>query len=576
MVDTERYLFLASAVAGRRVSVHVSAADDALAFSDGQSIVLPADNGRGEAEIRTEVVAQAALIAAGSLDPAILRQLLGRKLVAQRYVYLEILRANRVVADRLPWSFSARAELQQAPLTTSASASLAYASGNKSLPSVPPCFGTIRPLMALRRAVSDEGFSALTKKQQEGNFKKADVPELGDDEEGEESKILKLFQNPFAGNNPLSDMLNKILGSGSSKGKRDPNAGDGGSEMPVGRIERALRRGVNAVMAKVPIELPEIDLTAEAQSLSYPEWDEHKKTYRQNWVLVEEVEAWRPDGVQDVSEILKPPSRELQRQLGSLGLDHEMHRRQNEGTDLDLGPLLDCAIDLRTGHSPAALNIYRASRRTRRDLAVAIVLDISGSTGEQNAQGETIFQKQVRVAYQLSATLNTLGDSVAMFGFHSWGRKLVRVVRLKGHEERWSGRIAERFGLLEPVGYTRTGTAIRHGTRLLTQSVRLPNRLLVLITDGIAYDQDYEQSYAEGDARKALFEAKAAGTACVCLCIGSGTQTDKLKQIFGAANILAVDEPEQITGRIREVCKQAVASVSKRKLVPVERKAEVA
>ena len=106
--------------------------------------------------------------------------------------------------------------------------------------------------------------------------------------------------------------------------------------------------------------------------------------------------------------------------------------------------------------------------------------------------------------------------------------------------------------------------------------MRLPNRLLVLITDGIAYDQDYEQSYAEGDARKALFEAKAAGTACVCLCIGSGTQTDKLKQIFGAANILAVDEPEQITGRIREVCKQAVASVSKRKLVPVERKAEVA
>lgn len=576
MVDTERYLFLASAVAGRRLSVHVSAAGDALAFSDGQSIVLPADNGRGDAEIWTEVVAQAALIAAGSLDATILRQLLGRKVIAQRYVYLEMLRANRLIADRLPWSFSSRAELQTAPLTDSAAASLAYADSGKKLPETPAYFGSVRPLMALRRAVSDEGFAALTKKQQEGNFKKADVPELADDEEGEESKILKLFQNPFAGSNPLSDMLNKILGAGSSKGKREKNANEGGgAEMPVGRIERVLRRGVNAVIAKIPFELPEIDVTAESQTLSYPEWDEHKKMYRPNWVFAEEVEPWRPDGVQDVSEALKPPSRELQRQLGSLGLDHEMHRRQNEGTDLDIGPLLDCAIDLKTGHSPATLNIYRASRRTRRDLAVAIVLDISGSTGEQNAQGETIFQKQIRVAYQLAATLNTLGDTVAMFGFHSWGRKLVRVVRLKGHEERWSGRVAERFGLLEPVGYTRTGTAIRHGTRLLTTSVRLPNRLMILITDGIAYDQDYEQSYAEGDARKALLEAKAAGTACVCLCIGSGTQTEKLKEIFGAANILAVDEAEQITGRIREVCKQAVASVSKRKLAPAERKADV-
>lgn len=569
MADMERYLFLASAIAGRRLSVHLAAGDEALAFSDGQAIVLPAASGSPQ-QRRHEVIAQAALIAAGSLDAPLLRPLLGRKQAAQRYVYLEVLRASRLLADRLPWSFSQLPELQAPPLSDSAAASLKLALSTKALPATPPWFGSVRPLLALRRTASEEGFAALTRKQQDGAFKKADVREFGDDEEGEESKILKLFQNPFAGDNPLSNLLRDLLGAGVAKGKQDQSDGSGGSEMPVGRVERALRRGVHAVLTKLPVEMPEIDVSAEAQALSYPEWDAHQQRYLPDWVFVEEVEPWRPDGAQDVSAATRAPSRELQRQLGSLGLDHEMHRRQNEGTDLDLGPLLDCAIDLRTGHTPAALNLYRASRRTRRDLAVAIVLDISGSTGEQNGESETVFAKQMRVAYQLAATLNTLGDTVSVFGFHSWGRKLVRVVRLKGHEERWSGRVAERLALLEPVGYTRTGTAIRHGTRLLTTQVRLPNRLMVLITDGIAYDHDYEQKYAEGDARKALEEARAAGTACVCLSIGASTQTDKLKDIFGPANILAVDEPEQITGRIREVCRKAVAAVSQRKLKPVE------
>lgn len=571
MIDIERYLFLASAVAGRRLSVHLAVRGEALAFSDGQSIIIPAEDGRPESQLRAEVVAQAALIAAHSLDAALLRQLIGRRVVAQRYVYLEVVRASRLLADRLPWPFSELPGIRDAEvLTASASESLAMAQGNRALPEAPSYFGTIRPLMAMRRAVEQEGLSALTRKQQQGDFQYKEAEDLDDEDEGEESKILKLFSNPLGGSNALSDMLNKILGAGRSKGGQQKSSdNDGGAEIPVGRIERALRRGVNAVIAKLPFQLPDLDLTAESQTLSYPEWDTHQNAYRPNWVFVEEVEPWRPDGPQEVGDALLAPPIELRRQLASLGLDHEMHRRQSEGTDLDVGPLIDCAIELKTGHSPASVNIYRASRRTRRDLAVVIVLDISGSTAEKDGYGVSIFGKQMQMAYQLAHVLNTLGDTVAMFGFHSWGRKLVRVVRLKGHEERWGGQIADRMALLEPIGYTRTGTAIRHGTRLLYNSVRLPNRLLVLITDGIAYDQDYEQSYAEGDARKALQEAKTAGTACVCLSVGSSTQTEKLVEIFGAANILAVDEVAQMTGRIREVCRQAIASVSKRKLQKV-------
>lgn len=566
--DPGSYLFLASAVAGRRVSVHVATGTDPLAACDGQSIFIPPPELRVGRRAWEDVVGQAALVGAGSLEPALVRKLIGRRDAARRYGYLEVLRAAHLLSTRLPSAFLELPDLRGAqPPTRSAADSLDWALSRRPLPEPPAWVGAIRPLMVLRKAVSEEGLGALTKKQARGEFEQAKLPEFDDDEETEQSKILKLFSNPLAGNNPLSDLLNKILGAGTSKGNREKNADDGGgSEMPVARIERSLKRGVHAVLARMPVELPDIDVKAEPNAHAYPEWDVHAQRYKPRWALVEEVDAWRPEGPRDVDGVLEPPSLRLRRQLGTLGLDHEMHRRQQDGSELDVGRLIDCAIDLAAGHSPPVLDVYRASRRTRRDLAVAIALDISGSTGERDEKGKTVFDRQVQVGFQLARTLHDLGDTVAMFGFHSWGRNLVRAVRLKGPEERWGSHVAERFRQLEPVGYTRTGAAVRHGVRLLHTQMRLPNRLLILITDGIAYDQDYEAAYAEGDAGKALEEARAAGTAVVCLCVGGSESSDKLRQVFGVGNLLVVDEPAQIVPNIRRVCRQALASVSKRRL----------
>jgi nitric oxide reductase activation protein len=139
------------------------------------------------------------------------------------------------------------------------------------------------------------------------------------------------------------------------------------------------------------------------------------------------------------------------------------------------------------------------------------------------------------------------------------------VVRIKNPEERWSLAVGERLRRLEPVGYTRIGAAIRHGHHVLHDRIRLPNRLLILITDGVAYDQDYEHDYAAADARRALEEARSAGTACLALSVGAGAPVDDLAKVFGAANILTVDEIPQVTRRIREVSRHALATVSKRR-----------
>jgi nitric oxide reductase NorD protein len=570
--DTAAYALIATAVVGRRIAIRTSS-EPGLSFSDGQEIVLAAPAPTSASESESElpfwpvVAAQAALIAAGSLDASLVRRLAGRGETIDRYVYLEVLRASQLCEDRMPWAFSRRPELLHvAPLTESAASSLELALGAQALPRAPAYFGTVRPLIALRRALQDEGFAALTRKQQLGKIQQREAKELGDDEEGESSLLLKLIQSPLSISNPLADLLSDLLGMGATKGKRDNKPDDGGgAEIAVGRIERALRRGVHAVLAKLPVSFSELGIEADGHVHAYPEWDVHARAYRRDWVFVEEVDPSDTDANQNTDPALEPSSRHLRQQLGKLGLDHEMHRRQNEGADLDTDALIDRMIELRAEHAPAAMNVYRASRRTRRDLAVMIVLDISGSTGEQDDRGETPFKKQLQLAYQLAHALDSLGDTVAMVGFHSWGRKLMQVVRLKGHKERWSGAIAQRMALLKPVGYTRTGAAVRHGARILRTDIGLPNRLLLLITDGVAYDQDYERTYAEADTRRALEEARAAGTACVCLSVGSSIEADKLAQLFGSASILAVDEVQQLTVRIHEVLRRALASVSRRR-----------
>lgn len=567
------YGYLASAVAGRRVAVHVAPGEEALAYSDGIAILLPRHAETEEGDTWREVVAQALLLSGDALSGPVLRRLVGRPQAARRYAYLEVCRAMRNVAERVPHSFAKHAAMatapSAAPATADESASIAL-DPRHVLPEIPDFIGSVRPLITLRNLLGSEGLAALTKRQQQGKFSLDDnpPPEHDDDAETESSKILKMFENPLMGRNPFSDMLNKLLGMGTSRGNREenPNAG-GGAEMPVARIERAWRRGVNAMKAMLPFDIPEFDSAGTSPQFLYPEWDEFKQSYRRDWVHIDEVDPWRMDGPTDLAGVLTSPPRELQRQLATLGLDYEMHRRQLDGSEFDVGRLIDFAIDLEAGYSPNAVDVYRASRKTRRDLGVMVVVDVSGSTEEKNARGESVFDHHLRAAWHLGKTLDQLGDRVALYGFQSWGRKLVRMVRLKGHEEAWTGRVAERFSLLEPLGYTRTGAAIRHADRMLRTSMRLPNRLLILITDGFSYDQDYEEKYAEADARKALAEARAEGTACVCLCIGGSTSAAKLANVFGTASLLMVDDTSQLPFRIRQVCKEALGAVSKRKVM---------
>lgn len=143
---------------------------------------------------------------------------------------------------------------------------------------------------------------------------------------------------------------------------------------------------------------------------------------------------------------------------------------------------------------------------------------------------------QRRSAATLAATLEELGDRVAVYAFRSKGRHAVQLPAIKTFEQRFGALPRARLNQLQPSGYTRLGAAIRGAGEILKTEAGTQNRLLLVISDGHPYDDGYEGRYAEADARKALEELRGDGVACLCLSLGATTESDALERVFGAAS----------------------------------------
>jgi nitric oxide reductase activation protein len=187
-----------------------------------------------------------------------------------------------------------------------------------------------------------------------------------------------------------------------------------------------------------------------------------------------------------------------------------------------------------------------------------VLLDVSGSAGEPGLAGLTVHEHQRSVAAALTAALHGLGDRVALFAFSSRGRRAVQLLRVKTFDDHLDGTVAQRLAGLTPGAYTRLGAAIRHGTSILDERAGTARRLLVVLSDGLAYDHGYEGRYGEADARRALLEARTRGVGCVCVSVGTDADPAALQRVFGSAAHASVPRPEQLAGVIAPLFRAAL------------------
>jgi len=295
---------------------------------------------------------------------------------------------------------------------------------------------------------------------------------------------------------------------------------------------------------------------------TYPEWDANRKKYRPDWCTVHEVEprikASATQAIDDAIAVRRP--------LARLGMGLHRRHRQSQGDDIDIDAAVEARVEVKAGSVPDEA-VYLDSLRRRRDLSVLLLLDVSGSTAEPGTVGRTVHQQQRAAIANLTVALHDLGDRVALYAYYSQGRAAVNVVPVKRFDDHLDARMIRRLNSLEPGAYSRLGAAIRHGSAVLEARGGTSRRLLVVVSDGLAYDHGYERAYGAADARRALTEARRRGIGCVCLTVGAGTDVASLQKVFGSAAHATVARPELLTGVIGPLFRSALRAAEVRRRV---------
>jgi nitric oxide reductase NorD protein len=248
----------------------------------------------------------------------------------------------------------------------------------------------------------------------------------------------------------------------------------------------------------------------------------------------------------------------VRRQFESLRAQRIRLRRQLEGEEIDLEAYVQSHADFRAG-LPMAQGLYQRVVPARRDLAVVLLIDISGSTDAWVSTNKRIIDVEREALLLVSLAMHAMCAPYAIMGFSGEGPQGVTVRSIKSFDEPYSNDIACRIASLEPEHYTRAGAALRHASAaLMRQSAQ--HRLLLLLSDGKPNDVDeYEGRYGVEDMRQAVTEAKLQGIHPFCLTIDRHA-AGYLPRIFGAHHYALLPRPELLPTVLAEWMKRLVSA----------------
>jgi hypothetical protein len=290
----------------------------------------------------------------------------------------------------------------------------------------------------------------------------------------------------------------------------------------------------------------------------YPEFDVERQTMRPDYCTVYDVDA--PDPVSD-NNLQKLADAELRRRLSRVVLAAAPSRRRYDGDEVDIEAAVDArATFFATGQHDE--RIWIAPRPRRPDMAVMVLVDLSGSVSSTTS-GVSTHRRQIEVAEVLSDALHAVGTRLAVHGFRSQDRRNVELVRIMPFGMTWDTLARKRLHACEPCGFTRLGAAIRRATDVIDEDRGSARRVLIVVSDGVAYDSGYEGAYAEADTRRALREAQVRGIATLCVTVGADTAEVTLNRVFGSAPRVRARAVGDLRGPLAIMMRSALATTHK-------------
>ncbi|MBT7411112.1 MAG: VWA domain-containing protein [Methylococcales bacterium] len=284
----------------------------------------------------------------------------------------------------------------------------------------------------------------------------------------------------------------------------------------------------------------------------YHEWDYNTKSYKPDWVTL--YESLHPPGnSSDIDAILEKHSalaNYLKRILDLLKpQDYVRVRYQEDGSDLDLDVAIRSLIDFKSGSQPDP-RINMSHKHDGRDFSVLLLLDMSASLNDiPDGCSQSILELSREAVSLLGWSIEQLGDSFAIAGFHSDTRHNVRYHHIKGFSEQWDDNVKGRLAAIEPGFSTRMGGAIRHASHYL-ESQQSDKKLLLILTDGEPSDIDVgDDRLLIEDTHKAVEELTSKNIHTHCISLDKKAD-DYIQDIFGLSGYTVIDNVESLPEKL--------------------------
>ena len=339
--------------------------------------------------------------------------------------------------------------------------------------------------------------------------------------------------------------------------------GDALSDLPEARIVRTPgtpREVLQSDAAPLTQGAGDPGSRASNWGITYPEWDHRVAAYRFPGAIVRPAPATAGGGewAERVLDRRATLVRQVRRRFDGLRPRRVRLGRQPDGAEVDLDAYVTAFADWRAGE-PGDDRLYTASRPARRDLAIAVLADVSASTDAWVAGSLRIVDVEKEALVILLEALDVLGDRHPVLAFSGQGPRAVHVLTVKGFDQASGAAARRRIAALEPDGYTRVGAAVRHASALLGLE-RARFRLLLILSDGKPNDVDeYAGRYGIEDTRQAVAEARLQGLMPFCLTVDREAPT-YLPAIFGPRGFAVLSRPERLPSVLVEVLRSLVTT----------------
>lgn len=292
------------------------------------------------------------------------------------------------------------------------------------------------------------------------------------------------------------------------------------------------------------------------RAVRYPEWDCSIQDYRMNWcrVIERSADAGSDDSVSAALSAHRSEIKSLRRFFE--GLRPPAFRRvagQADGEDVDIDAVVRRAAEQRAGFEGSD-RVYVRHEKKERDVAVAFLVDVSGSTSRQVENGRRVIDVEKESLVLLCEALDAIGDQFGLYAYSGQGRASVDFLTVKDFDERLGPAAAHRLGGLGPRQQNRDGAAIRHAiSKLKSREARI--KILILLSDGRPLDGDYKDEYSLEDTKAALREARRQGIDPFCVTIDHEADS-YLRRMYGDVQYAVIDRVEALPAKLPRIYRQ--------------------